>query len=199
MAVDKYGTGQDSYCYDGSTVLRNKLNIIDEDELQKAEQVLTELSALDIELKPPLYDLSYLCGIHQQLFEDVYEWAGQIRTVDISKKHTRFCNCNRIEPEADKLFQGLDYANYYTDDSRQQLVAHIAELYAEINMIHPFREGNGRAQRILFEHIVINCGYEFSLASVTEKEWIEANIAGADCDYKPMEKIFDRCIGDSLL
>ncbi len=63
MAVDKYGTDQDSYCYDGSTVLRNKLNIIDEDEFQKAEQVLTELAALDIELKPPLYDLSYLCGI----------------------------------------------------------------------------------------------------------------------------------------
>ena len=122
MAVDQYGTGQDSYCYDGSNVLCNKLNIEDDDELQKAEQALTELAALDIELQPPPYDLSYLCAIHQQLFEDVYEWAGQIRTVDISKGNTRFCNCRRIEPEADKLFLGLANANFFMDDSREKLV-----------------------------------------------------------------------------
>ena len=65
-------------------------------------------------------------------------------------------------------------------------------------MTHPFREGNGRAQRILFEHIIINSGYEFSLDDVSENEWIQANIAGVDCNYDPMAKIFDRCIGDTL-
>ena len=56
MAVDKYGTDQDSYCYDGCNVFRNKLNIIDEDELQKAEQVLTELAALDVALAQAALD-----------------------------------------------------------------------------------------------------------------------------------------------
>jgi cell filamentation protein len=65
-------------------------------------------------------------------------------------------------------------------------------------MLHPFREGNGRAQRILFEHIIINCGYEFDLETIEQKEWIEANIAGVGCDYTPMAKLFSRCIGSKL-
>lgn len=65
-------------------------------------------------------------------------------------------------------------------------------------MAHPFREGNGRAQRILFEHIIINCGYEFDLENVTQNEWIAANIAGVDCNYTPMTAIFDRCIGQQF-
>ncbi len=176
-------------------MLRNKFGLKIDDELQKVEQSLTEIAAFEIKQQPPPYDLGYLCIIHQHLFQQIYEWAGQIRTVDISKYRTRFCNCRRIEPEANRLFQGLAEADYYTNDSRKELVVNVSELYVEINMIHPFREGNGRAQRILFDHIVVNCDYELSLESVTENEWTEANIAGAYGDNKPMEKIFDRCIG----
>ena len=64
-------------------------------------------------------------------------------------------------------------------------------------MVHPLLEGNGRAQRILFDHIVVN--YEFSFASITEHEWTEANIAGANCDSKPIEVIFERCIGPLVI
>jgi cell filamentation protein len=90
-------------------------------------------------------------------------------------------------------------ANYFEDESREMLVAHAAQLYIELNMTHPFREGNGRAQRILFEHIIINCGYEFSLDDLTEEEWLQANIAGVNCNYEPMTNIFDRCIGSELV
>ena len=68
---------------------------------------MTEIAALNIERQLLPYDLKYLCKIHLQLFEKIYEWAGQIRTVDISKNNTHFCNCKRIEPQADKLFQAL--------------------------------------------------------------------------------------------
>lgn len=66
-------------------------------------------------------------------------------------------------------------------------------------MIHPFRDGNGRAQRFLFEQIVINCCYEFDLSDVDRDEWVAANIAGVRCDYSPIIKIFDRCIGEKFI
>lgn len=198
MALDKYGTGQDPYSLGNSSVLINKLGITDEKELEEAEQQLTELAALDIDFCHPPYNLIYLRELHRKLFEDIYEWAGELRSIDLAKGDTRFCNCNRIVAEADKLFGALATDNYFEDDSREALVTHAAKFYVELNMTHPFREGNGRAQRILFEHLIINCGYEFSLGDITEEEWIQANIAGVSCHYEPMIKIFDRCVGNAL-
>ena len=198
MPLDKYGAGQDPCCLENSNVLINKLGIADEEELQEAEQQLTELGALDIDFNHPPYDLNYLCELHQKLFGDIYGWAGEIRSIDLTKGGTRFCTCSRIMAEADKQFKTLAAAHYFEDDSREMLVAHAAQFYVELNMTHPFREGNGRAQRILFEHIIINCGYEFSLDDLSEEEWLQANIAGVNCDYEPITRIFDRCIGSEL-
>jgi len=196
MTLDKYGTGNDPYCYPDSKVLRNLLNIENDEELEEAEEELTELAAADIEFESPPYDFNYLKSIHEQLFEDVYEWAGEIRSIDLSKGSTRFCTCTRITPEANKIFSTLSDANYYIDYDRDELVKAVAEFYIELNMIHPFREGNGRAQRILFEHIIINCGYEFDLEAINQHEWINANIAGVSCNYEPMATLFERCIGE---
>ncbi|MNT81573.1 putative adenosine monophosphate-protein transferase fic [compost metagenome] len=65
-------------------------------------------------------------------------------------------------------------------------------------MIHPFRDGNGRAQRILFEHLIINAGYEISWWPVEEGEWLRANIEAVFCDYDALVRIFERCIGRSI-
>lgn len=67
-----------------------------------------------------------------------------------------------------------------------------------MNMIHPLSDGNGRAQRILFEHIVINTGFEISWNHVDREEWVNANIASVHCDYAPFLAIFDRCIGGEI-
>lgn len=198
MALDKYGTGDDPYCHPGSNVLQNLLNIEDHEELAEAEAELTVLAVEEIEFDSPPYDLNYFQSLHRQVFEDVYEWAGELRSIDMSKGTTRFCTCKRIAPEANKLFQHLADENYYEDYEREAFVAAIAELYIELNMVHPFREGNGRAQRLLFEHIIINAGFEFDLEGITQQEWVAANIAGVSCDYEPMTALFDRCIGASL-
>jgi cell filamentation protein len=65
-------------------------------------------------------------------------------------------------------------------------------------MVHPFRDGNGRAQRILFEHLIINAGYEISWWAVEADEWTRANIAAVACDYQPLIDIFERCIGQQI-
>ena len=84
MTPDKYGAGDDPYCYPDSDVLHNILNIENNTELKEAEEVLTELAAIQIEFDPPPYNLDYLKSIHQQLFEDLYEWAGDLRTIDLT-------------------------------------------------------------------------------------------------------------------
>ena len=199
MALDKYGTGRDPYCYRDSDVLCNVLNIENSADLEEAEKALTALAALQIELKPPPYDLDYLKTIHQYLFDDLYEWAGELRAIDLTKGSTRFCNYDRINPEANKIFGTLRKAGYYINHERSNLVAAVAELYIELNMVHPFREGNGRAQRILFEHIIINCGFEFDLEGISQREWVDANIAGVRCNYEPMKELFEHCIGGKFI
>lgn len=196
--LDKYGAGQDPYCYPGSGVLRNRLGLMDEQGLHDAERTLSEIAANNIDFNVPPYDLRYLKRVHRTLFADLYDWAGELRSVDISKGGTHFCNVSRIEAESAKLFERLAAANCYEGLARQQLVAAVGELYGDLNMIHPFREGNGRAQRILFEHIVINAGYEISWWPVEEGEWIQANIDAVVCDYQALTEIFERCIGNAI-
>jgi len=147
--VDKYGVGQDPYCYPGSDVLRNLLNIRCEEELQKAERELSEIAISRFRLLPPPYDLTLFQHIHRTLFCDVYDWAGQPRTVNIQKGDTFFCTAERILPEAEKIFRAMERNAWFVGLNKEELVVAIAETYGDLNVIHPFREGNGRAQRIL--------------------------------------------------
>jgi cell filamentation protein len=196
--VDKYGVGQDPYCYPDSDVLRNLLNIHDEEQLQRAERELSEIAADKFRLLPPPYDLSLLQHIHKSLFCDIYEWAGVPRTVNIQKGDTLFCTAERIIPEAEKIFRTMQNAAWFIGTSKAELVIHIAETYGDLNVIHPFREGNGRTQRILFEQIIINAGFAVDWWLVKDAAWIPANIDAVTCDYRGLEAIFERCIGDPL-
>lgn len=130
--LDKYGVGQDSYCYPGTAVLRNTLGLTHEQTLAKAERALSEVAADAIEFAPPPYDLSYLQSIHRRLFADLYEWAGELRTVDISKGTTHFCTTSRIEPEAQKLFSSLAKSNGFEGLDRSALVSASAELFGDL-------------------------------------------------------------------
>jgi cell filamentation protein len=192
--VDKYGTGQDPYSYEGTDILINKFDIRDATQLQEAERDFSEIAAMDIEFSEPPYDFSYWCSIHQLLFSDIYEWAGKTRTIDISKGNTRFCAGRFIERESQKLLGRVAKDNFLNGLSKEELIPKLAEYYSELNVIHPFRDGNGRAQRILFEHIVVNTGHTISYELISKSDWIQANIDGYNCDYRALESIFNKCI-----
>ena len=196
---DKYGVGQDSYCYPGSTVLRNKLDIRDDSTLNDAEQQLSAVAAATIEFSPPPYNLASLQKIHRTLFSDLYDWAGELRTVGISKQDTRFCQPDFMEKEAGKIFKGMASANWFEGMSRSDLIVAVADAYSDLNVVHPFREGNGRTQRILFEHLVMNVGFEISWWGVENDEWLYANIAAYNCVLEPLQQVFNRCIGQQIL
>ena len=166
-----------------------------DDELAEAERELTAIAADEIDFNPPPYSLDYLQSLHRYLFQDIYDWAGEIRTVDISKDDTRFCTVPRIEAEAEKIFARLAQDRWLEHYERADLIAAVAEYYGDINMLHPFREGNGRAQRLMFEHLIINAGYEISWWEVEPEDWRLGNIDAVACDYRRLEAIFDRCIG----
>lgn len=192
---DKYGVQQDSYCYPGTSILKNKFNIQSEKTLEEAE---TEFTLARVEEYTPTsfnqYNLEHLKSIHYHLFQDLYDWAGKLRQVDISKSESRFCTMNRIEPEAIKLFTKLNKENNLCELSQTDFVESSADFYCELNVIHPFREGNGRAQRIFFEELAVNAGFEFSWSKTSKEEWLDANIAGFNTNLSPLIKLFKKII-----
>lgn len=199
--MDKYGVSGDTrYCYKNSDVLKNKLNILDAQTLQQAELELSEYASSLIEFAEPPYNLNYLQKIHRQLFSDLYEWAGELRVVDISKGSTRFCTHTRIKSEADKLFYNLNQENYFQGLNQRQFIQKIADFYCELNVVHPFREGNGRAQRIFFEHLLAHNGYGVNWGLIESPEvWVQANINGYYGDLGELICLFNQCIFWTIL
>jgi len=129
-------------------ILDNKLNITNQIELSKAEEKISKQKAKQLfdsgditKVKVGTFEgLSY---IHNYLFEDIYDFAGKIRTVNISKGDFRFAPLMYLEPSLE-----------YIDKMPQTTFDQIIEKYVEMNIAHPFREGNGRASRIWLDLIL---------------------------------------------
>ena len=192
---DKYSVEHDQYCYPDSDVLVNLLDIQDPQELAEAESEFSAERYRTYESRHlSLADFSFehLQHLHHHLFQDLYEWAGQVREVDISKGSTRFCTCSRIQPEATKLFALIP--NLAGLNNENDLITKVADLYCEMNILHPFREGNGRVQRFFFEELLFTLGYELRWPQISKETWIDANIAGYDLNLAPLKAIFSQAI-----
>lgn len=174
-------------------VLRNKLGITDQDALKSAEADITgaRLIALSRHHIDGRYDLNHLRAFHRFVFRDVYEWAGELRTVDITK-HDTFCR--RIHPDAyaSEVFGQLTTSSWACDADRAKFIAGLAETYADINALHPFREGNGRAQRAFLQQFAADAGRPSSRAGLDADENEAASIAGFRGNLKPLIAMFDK-------
>ena len=106
------------YCYPGTNVLKNKLNIRDINTLHDAERDYSAVRQAELDKKGVTGDFSikHLCSIHKYLFQDIYSWAGKIRTVDISKG-TIFCLIQFIEIQFNGLYKKLKEEKYLADIS----------------------------------------------------------------------------------
>jgi cell filamentation protein len=78
---------------------------------------------------------------------------------------------------------------------RDDLIFGIAELCGDLNVIHPFREGNGRALRLFCEFVIVDSGHEISWQNLSEEEWLQASIEAVNCNYSAMQTVFNHCIG----
>lgn len=196
---DKYGTKHDKYCYPNTDILVNLLNIQDAALLAEAEAAFTAYRYRHYQsLVRHLDDFHFehFKYLHYYLFQDLYAWAGQIRDVDIAKGTTRFCTVNRIEPEAEKIFLKIPLLGQLS--GREALIEAIADLFCDINLLHPFREGNGRVERFFFEEMVCMLGYDLTWPSITQQQWIEANIAGVHADLAPLQAIFSQALSSPV-
>lgn len=178
-------------CYPGTTCLINKLGIQDEEKLAETEAaiVLGKASLLDQQPMAGAFDFAHYKSIHHFLFCDLYNWAGQIRTIKISKKGTVFVPAAEIPSCANACFSRLAA---FTDEglSHQEFIEAIADFYNTINMLHPFREGNGRTQRLFFTQWIRHLGYEFDLSDVDPDEFMIATIYAAQGVMDPLIEFF---------
>ncbi len=184
------------YCYPGSHVLRNKLNIKDQTELEAAERAITSVKAsqASVERIEGGFDFEHLKRIHKFLFGEIYEWAGTVRTVNISKGN-QFCLAEYIEPQINELFEKLKRENYLKDCAdKAGLGKRLAYYLGEINVIHPFREGNGRTQRMFIEYLAYNAGYRLNFMNISSGDMLEASVRAFACDYELMEKIITNAL-----
>lgn len=181
---------QDPYCYPNSRVLKNKLNIQDFDRLWEAERRLSKYREIELLNNVIIgrFDFKHLKRIHAYLFQDVYSWAGEVRTVDIAKGNL-FCRVFAIEAEAERIFTELRQEKYLKNLKAGEFARRLAYYFAEINALHPFREGNGRTQREFIRQLAYQNGYFLSYAEISSKEMIEASKASFKLDYEPLERI----------
>ena len=183
------------YCYPNSDVLKNKIGIQDMEKLQRLERRLTMLRILELVDKPiqGKFDLQHLCLIHRYIFQDVYDWAGEIRKVDIAKG-SMFCNVKFIESQAAEIFKKLKSEDYLQGLNEENTASRLAYYFSEINALHPFREGNGRSQREFIRTLTLHIGYAINFAKVSTEEMLKASKDSFLCDYGKMEQLFKKCI-----
>lgn len=184
-----------SYCYPNSNVLINKLGITDAEKLHCAERDITSLniSMIKAEPIPGAFDLNHLKHIHKEIFGDIYQWAGQLRTVDISKGNV-FCLSRNLEMYAESIFSKLESEHFLINTDRQNIVERLSYYLSEINVLHPFREGNGRTQRVFIEYLAGVAGYHLDFSAVTPEQMIRASAEAFARKYDSMNAMFSDII-----
>lgn len=183
----------DFYCYPDNSVLKNKLDIKDWETLDKAEREITGLKAVQFSNSPfpDELDFNYIKKLHKFLFQNIYDWAGETRKVDISKGNI-FCQHELIEVNADFLMKELRDENYLlnTTDVAKRLAYYLGDL----NSIHPFREGNGRVQRLFITELARRAGYNLDFSDITPKEMIVASDEAFRHNYELLEQIIRKSL-----
>lgn len=140
------------YCYENSSVLKNKLNIKDTDMLKEFEKKIVSIKLAYL-YKNNIGDLSlkHFLSIHKYLFEDIYFFAGEFRKENIAKDYFRFADCNYIESEIIKLFNEIENEKFFENMDREILAKKLAYIASELNVLHPFREGNRKSNKGVYK------------------------------------------------
>jgi cell filamentation protein len=189
-----YTTTQSVYCYDGTDILKNKLNIRDLTILKKAEEEITVVKQMALYQNPIKgnFTKAHLMNIHKFIFGDIYPFAGKIRKEQISKADTMFYPPNLIDRELDKVFSKIKSEAMLKEKSEDKVFDNLAYVMAELNIIHPFREGNGRTIREFIRLMAKRCGYSLNWGNVDSDKLLNASILSVD-DYVVLINILKTC------
>ncbi len=183
-----YDAIEDPYTYKNSTVLMNKLDLRDQAELDAFEAEISSARAEE-PLPDGTMDFEHYKAIHHHLFQDVYHWAGQVRTVRIAKGGNPFCFPEHIEGQARRLFDDLRATDCLRNLDAQTFTDRAAHFLAELNAIHAFREGNGRSQLSFFVLLADHAGYPLKIEKLNPDEMLAAMIASFDGDERRLADV----------
>jgi cell filamentation protein len=176
-----YDAIDDPYTYENSTVLVNKLDLREQTELDAFEAEISSARAEE-PLPEGNLDFAHYKAVHQHLFQDVYEWAGNARAVRMFKGGNPFCFPENIDSQAKKLFGELQADNFLRELDGPAFVDKAAHFLAELNVIHAFREGNGRSQLTFFALLADYAGHPIDLDKLDPHAMLDAMIASFDGD-----------------
>lgn len=186
----------EDYTYPGTNVLKNKADIRDQGELQRFERGVTALRIEELKENPKKgdYSLEHMQDIHRQVFRDVYEWAGEVRTVDIAKgpanDRTVFAFKEDIAIKAELIKVTIEEANHMRGLDKNQFSEKMGEVYAAVNELHPFREGNGRTAREYMGQLAQESGHTLDFAKVDKARWNEAAKESSRGNLEPVKQVF---------
>ena len=180
---------QHPYCYPGTEVLRNKLDIRDAALLETVERLDSLAGIESLSRRLPISVDGYK-AIHRYIFQNIYDWAGEYRRVDTGRAGARFCRADFIAAEMDKRFAAIHAENCLCDLDANNFAERAAEHVGELNAIHPFLDGNGRTLRSLLDILAENAGHTFDMARIDAKQWNAASIVSFQrVDYQLMREL----------
>ena len=185
--------GVDPYLIPGTKVLRNRLGISDSRRLDRIERrLVTDRIA---EGAPTgVFDLTHLCAIHRHLFQDVYDWAGELRTVEINKGGHQFQFRRYIQTGMHDVHRRLAQAKFLKGLGRDEFARQAGVIIGDVNYIHPFREGNGRTQAQYLKQLAVQAGHDLDLRRLDPTLWMEASKSSHGADYELMGRVIRQAI-----
>jgi cell filamentation protein len=184
----------DPYVYPGTDVLCNLLDLHDAAELAEREAALSAIRIAQLERRfiPGDFDLAHLQATHRYIFGDIYSWAGELRTVRIAKGGDLFALPEHVGPYLTTLFADLAHEDRLHGLGREQFLERLTHYYAEINAVHPFREGNGRTQRAFLGQVAKAAGHPIAWVQLDA----ERNILAAQKSHHGDNSLLHEMLGD---
>lgn len=173
---DVYAVAGSRYCYPDTNILKNRFGLRNAAQLKKVEADISAVRQNDL-LEHPIaghFSSNHLCAIHRYLFGDVYPFAGRFRREDIMKGMTRFLSHQQIGVKLKELLGELRSEKLLRGIPTELFIKRIAYYFAELNYIHPFREGNGRATREYMRQLFLVNGYEVDWGAVSVEQFLHA-------------------------
>lgn len=190
--MPKYAGGE-RFKYPGTEVLINKAGILTQEALDAFEADVTAVRLIEL-LDSPIkgdFDLPHLQAIHRHVFQDVYDWAGELRQVDIQKGSSKFGNWSLVPSYLNKELKKISKDNFLIGTSPEKFIPALAHYLSEINSAHPFLEGNGRVQRAFCSQLAEQAGYFIDFKQIDRDEMINVMITSFNGDEKPLATMLE--------
>ncbi|MDT7648474.1 MAG: cell filamentation protein [Pseudonocardiales bacterium] len=186
---------KDPYFDPNRGVLFNRLGITDPGELAHAEANFTSVRIFQLwrHPLPGRYDLPHLQAFHRHIFGDVYDWAGELRTVTIIKGGL-FCLPQHLISAGEEVYDKLARAEHLRGLGRPAFLDGLTKLLADINGLHPFRDGNGRTQRAFLAQFARDAGHIIRWSVMDPATNVEASRAAHRDDSTPLHEMLEQLV-----